>query len=320
MPGINSRNDDNNNIFPQTLLFGNGLYRCYGENSWNSFLTGLCQRDDLPDDLENDLNSPMTLKSQLISNGNIKSALEKTDRKFFGILDNNELRETIRKILSVGFDDIITTNYDYRLEIAATDKVTITKSFLDSHARNIIKGRSVEPKYLLQSYQSVKYKGVENRVWHIHGEAKKQDSMILSLYYYSKLLARIIGHSGKNKNCFFNAQASNRTPQIRSWIDSFILGDIYILGFGFDYSEIDLWWLLERKNNEKAKHGKIYYYEPVSENNEKVKLLKLFGAEVINFNMSVPENNKNEFYLEFYQKALESIINNIKSKNKEAVK
>ena len=80
-------------MYPQVLLFGNGLYRCYGENSWNSFLRELCPRDDLPDDLENELKSPMILKSQLIADGDVKTALEKTDHKFYGVLENAELRQ-----------------------------------------------------------------------------------------------------------------------------------------------------------------------------------------------------------------------------------
>ena len=64
-------------------------------------------------------------------------------------------------------------------------------------------------------------------------------------------------------------------------MDAFILGDVYILGFGFDLSEFDLWWLLNRKFNEKADHGHVYYLEPKSPVlDEKLELLKLLEVEV----------------------------------------
>ena len=311
-------------MYPQVLLLGNGLYRSYGEDSWKEFLDSISQRTDLQGDLDTDYKAPMFLKSQLITKRGIKSALEKTDKKFFGTLENDDLRKTLRILLSTGFDDIITTNYDYRLEIAATQKETITKSFLDNHAHNIEEGKRVEPKYLIKSYQSIDYSGVNNRIWHVHGESKKQDSMILSLNYYSRLLARIIKCSEEAKNRYVSSQKKSVTPAIKSWIDSFILGDVYVLGFGFDYSEIDLWWLLERKSNEKANHGKLYFYEPVSnhvsEYNEKCQLLKLFGAKPDNLGYDVSgksENEKKKIYSDFYLKAIDSIRQEVE-KNKKA--
>ncbi|MBR4451866.1 MAG: SIR2 family protein, partial [Clostridia bacterium] len=246
-------------VYPRVLLFGNGLYRCYGENSWNSFLSDLRRRNDLPDNLEYCLESPMTLRAKLIADGDIKAALDSAPGKYYGSLSNDLLRADLRLILSAGFDDIITTNYDYRLETAATDGERVTKYYLDKNARNTENGKKVEPKYLIHSYQNISFNGKSNRVWHIHGEAKKQDSMILSLYYYSNLLSRIIDYSKKKKNTYSELQSKGISPEIKSWIDAFILGDVYVLGFGFDYSEIDLWWLLERKKNETAEHGKVYY-------------------------------------------------------------
>ena len=36
------------------------------------------------------------------------------------------------------------------------------------------------------------------------------------------------------------------------WLDSFVLGNVNILGLGMDFSELDLWWLLNRKKRESA--------------------------------------------------------------------
>ena len=60
-----------------------------------------------------------------------------------------------------------------------------------------------------------------------------------------------------------------------------------MIGFSYDVSEIDLWWLLNRKRFEKAENkGKLYYYSNMDtgEFDEKEELLKVCGAEVIHCN------------------------------------
>ena len=34
---------------------------------------------------------------------------------------------------------------------------------------------------------------------------------------------------------------------IQSWIDLFFISDVHVVGYGFDMSEIDLWWILNRR-------------------------------------------------------------------------
>lgn len=103
----------------------------------------------------------------------------------------------------------------------------------------------------------------------------------------------------------------------KSWIDYFIMGDIYVLGFGFDFSEFDLWWLLNRKYNEKASHGKLYFFEPEQDEGktEKERLLELFNAKIEHCNIIIPKikddkSNKDEVnskYFEFYKHATDRI-------------
>jgi hypothetical protein len=38
------------------------------------------------------------------------------------------------------------------------------------------------------------------------------------------------------------------------------MGDVVSVGFGLDLSEFDIWWALERKAREIAKHGKFVAY------------------------------------------------------------
>ena len=41
--------------------------------------------------------------------------------------------------------------------------------------------------------------------------------------------------------------------QIHSWIDLFFTTNVHIIGFGLDYSEQDIWWILNKR--------KRYMYE-----------------------------------------------------------
>ena len=80
------------------------------------------------------------------------------------------------------------------------------------------------------------------------------------------------------------SQSAGKIPKIRSWTDAFILGDIYILGFGAGFAESDIWWLLNRKKREKASVGKTFFYElkPKDEiNRAKMDLLRLMNVEII---------------------------------------
>ena len=93
-----------------------------------------------------------------------------------------------------------------------------------------------------------------------------------------------------------------------SWMDYFIMGDVYILGQGFDFSEFDLWWLLLRRKREKANTGKIVYYEPEYRNKYKLLALKALDVDTVSFGQAIDETkDKNKQFREFYIKAIDDI-------------
>ncbi|HIT73388.1 MAG TPA: hypothetical protein IAD10_06990, partial [Candidatus Fimicola cottocaccae] len=79
------------------------------------------------------------------------------------------------------------------------------------------------------------------------------------------------------------------------------------LGFGFGFTEFDLWWLLNRKKREKVETGKIYFYmlkHEAEANYEKLELLKLLGV--------IPVIFEEEYtYPNFYNEAINDIQNRI---------
>ena len=295
---------------PQVLLLGNGINLAFGGTSWESLIRAINIRDDFDID---SLSSPLPLQAILVTNNNIKQAMDEQSEKFYGTIGTDEQKEILQELLGMGFDDILTTNYSYELEEVALGISEIRKS--ETNKINKIKRLSkhtsdhAETQFLLHTYNEVRYGESVNRVWHIHGESRKPNSMILGHYWYGSQLAKIKGILDDQKNSYYYLQTHDQSIERNSWVDSFILGDVYVLGFGFNLAELDLWWLLNRKAREKAKTGKVYFFEPESKQNcEKIELLKLLGAEIISCGMSQSVDENLVFdYKKFYHKSVKIV-------------
>lgn len=291
---------------PQVLLLGNGLNRSFGGVSWSELLDKISVRDDMN---VKDLKAPFPLQAVLVTNNKFKPAMKKI-RDFCSKEVAPELAEQLQQLLAIGFDDILTTNYGYELEAVAAGKPQVTKSYLQRTNANIKDGEKAEPKYLLSTYHGTAYHEIPQRIWHIHGEARKPDSMILGHYYYAGLLTKMRQFSVNRGGRYFAKQQKREVLTMKGWIDSFILGDVYILGLGMDFSELDLWWLLARKADEKAEHGKVYFYTIQEEKHfERDRLLEALGAEVRCCGCEITEEtaDKDQAYKEFYYKAIADI-------------
>ena len=308
---------------PQVLLLGNGLNRAFGGVSWDNLLEQIAVPDKKS--ISKKLSSPFPLKAILVTDNKIKAGLKKIEKELYGSVESEILRETLQKVLTMGFDHILTTNYSYELEIAAKGKNIVTKSYLNKIAEHTKAVQKVESRYLLHSFNKCVCENVENKIWHIHGEAKKQDSIILGHYYYGNLFSRMKEELNKKGNCYEEKQKAGENIEITSWIDAFILGDVYVLGFGYDSCEFDLWWLLNRKVREKARTGKVHFYTMESSGfDEKLALMDVLKVKLEHCGMKVPvytgAEDSEEEYLEFknmrdetYRKFYETALNEIES-------
>lgn len=271
------------NGIPQILLLGNGINRAFNSDSWDDLLNSIDRRAERYD--IGGYRCPETLKAILITEDNVDKAL-KSQKERLGNLGTEKPEPQMRllkRLLAMDFDEILTTNYSYELETAALGE-RVNERVLRSMQRHTDDVKRCETNCMLHTYNSVEFEGRERRVWHIHGEARKPDSMILGAYYYGNLLGKIIELNKKRGKYYAAARSAGETPKIRSWTDAFILGDVYVLGFGFGFAETDLWWLLNRKKRESARVGKTYFYElkPNKEiNRAKIDLLELMNAEII---------------------------------------
>ena len=291
---------------PNVLLIGNGLNRAFDGVSWDKLLENIKCRDDI--DVAS-LHSPEPLRAIIVTNDQVDAAMKDNKSKMLGEIKTDEQLQVLRTITDMGFDHILTTNYGYEIEAAVCGKSTFSEKDAKAFMRHTDEVKRAEQTLLLHTYEEVKGR----KIWHIHGEARKPDSMILGHYYYGNLLFKMKEYLKKKNDSFKKAQSEGKAVEIKSWVDAFILGDVYILGFGFGLSEFDLWWLLNRRKREKADIGGIYLYEAKPDGyNERLDLLKLLGVEIIDCGFEKKKNSdgKEELcgsYKDFYYAAISDI-------------
>ena len=295
----------------KVLFLGNGINRAFNGDSW----------DELLKKLSNDKgakygeNVPMPLRAILLTKDGVDKAINSNRSCFYGNIIEPLHSELLKKLLCAGFDDIITVNYSYELESAALGKSSVTENKVAGMMKNT-QGRA-ESVYLLHTYNEVTCGETKNRIWHIHGECRKPGSIILGHYLYGNLLGRIRNELDRSGNKYYYYQKQGKSIAFDSWIDSFILGDIYMLGFGMAYSEFDLWWLLNRRKREKAEKGKVFYFSPQDIGDEKAALLKMLDVDIDNhlgFGAPPDRENDQELNQAFYRRFYETAVNDICSR------
>ena len=306
---------------PKVLLLGNGLNLAYMKqaSSWKKLVrTG---GSGVPDDLV----IPLSLEVVLRTKDRARDFMKEQSRALYGVVDSEELFSSLRALLKAGFDEILTTNYGYELESAALGVPEISEYRLKKIVRSTT-GR-VDSRFLLHTYNEVETEGTVNRIWHVHGEAKKPVSMVIDHYQYGSLLNRFVNFYRWRGNDYRTYKDYTEIPK-ESWLDAFMMGDVYILGQGLDFAEMDLWWLIDRKKLEKNARGRIFFYEPKSdrEYDGKIELLKLYGVQTNTLGFELPEKPthrapkekkakyeaaKNEVFREFYRAAIEDIVSRV---------
>lgn len=321
--------------FPQVILLGNGINRAFGGMSWSELLHEIAAEDKKSVNVEK-LKSPAPFQAIYLTNDTIATTLKAYKHRLFGKLEENgEHMRILRQILSMNADHILTTNYSYELEYAAYPYLqTLKYGQIEDQIKNIWHYENDSPrkdKYLLYQHNDIQLASNVNKIWHIHGEARKHSSIILGHYFYGTLMRDITSYVQTKRDSYAMEFKSGKGVKIKSWIDAFILGDIYILGSGLDLSEIDLWWLINRKKREKnAPHGMIHFYEPKFEHEEKdyiderLELIKIFSeGKVYDMDVSIPKKNqqdptseikRGERFREFYRKAIVDITQKIAEK------
>lgn len=318
---------------PQILLIGNGVERVYGSVSWNK-LIDLIDVRKFSKEMRDEINKlPFPVRYELLSTfENAPASFSRDDmyaeekrmaNAMSILLPSRDTRERDKKenynelfklLPTLGVDHIFTTNYSYCPEEGYYPDRKFEK---DSVRRNLLfnlnpqkgkKGRlSQENRFRLHSGYLVETSNKDAKkvgIWHIHGECGVPTSVILGHDKYGRLLKRIVSVCD-NEIQYKKIIEKHNTYKFRSWPELFLFGDIYVVGFGFDECEFDLWWLLRRKQRETYADGKVYFYEHDIRDvpSAKQMLLTAHGVE-IKYNQF---SSKDDKFKEFYEEAFADI-------------
>ncbi|MBQ9933337.1 MAG: hypothetical protein IJO69_05825 [Ruminiclostridium sp.] len=295
---------------PKVLLLGNGLNRVYGGASWAGLLEKINRTPYRPQDIKG---IPFPMQAVLLSRDHVGSSLQELKEELTQCDIHPWLDGIIDRLLSLPFDCILTPNFTYEIECAAVPDF-LTKNRWKKYQRHTAAVKKSEQKFMLHTYYDLPLGERTVPLFHIHGEARKPNSVILGHYYYGSLLFRYDQYL--TRRAPGEKYRTGKHPEglpVLSWLDYFILGDVYCLGFGFDPSEMDMWWLLCRKKYEQAAHGSLYFLEPDRRSAEtKIALLKAYHARHVSFGVREPKTT--EDYRGFYETAVEALEAHIKLK------
>lgn len=246
-----------------TILLGNGInYLSAYAVSWEDLLIELMGDDKFE----------MKYLPNLMTYERIRLNWEETigntndlKRKIAERLKNQSANEYYKKILRLNFRNFLTTNYDY----------AILKSFLEMSFDNYVKNNGTEEIYSLRRYKELinSNKEVVSKVWNIHGELDSPKTIMLGMNHYCGSVGKIDQYL-KGKYDFKHKEAhlpikkieekiDSQTFDEYSWVELFFSSNIHIAGFGLDFSEIDIWWILTvraRLMKTSNPNNRIYYY------------------------------------------------------------
>lgn len=228
---------------------------------------------------------------------NFKTLKFKDDSLLKAILDNN-------------FDAVLTTNYTYEIEnhyYAKYDSLSCSGNLKFAFVTK--EHHRTDPKYLMHTYNKFKD---GPPIWHIHGELRRKSSIIGNHDEYIRLIEKIIAENKLIGNKYQKAISAGSSVEYNSWIDYFLMSNLYIIGFGMNYSEMDIWWLLIRRMRENAETGKIIYYEPINTSHlgsYKKNVLEKLNVKQESFGIEVTEKSgyTKELTRDFYNKIIEDI-------------
>lgn len=220
-----------------TILFGNGLNQISHAPSWNELMIPLDstwqKKGIIPE------NVPCTIQYDQIELTSSQSESQLLSQ-LCSILNYTWENEIYGMLANRNDTNYITTNYDLTLESYFSSQIHNTKS------RNSTIGERL---YNVHTCYYDTHRDV--KVWHIHGDVRRSESIILGYDHYCKQISKI---NNSIPSRYIQRQTNGRTINnkssgsdfVESWVNLFFTDDIYILGLGLYFSELDLWWLIDK--------------------------------------------------------------------------
>lgn len=238
-------------MMKNTILFGNGINRLITTNiSWSQLLDAIKGANKFKDDiLPNTMIYERIVLQRLTKNKDILQDEFEVKSDIANLLADISANEVYLEIFNLRAQHYITTNYDYGF---VTSILSLPEILLP------IEEYSTEDVYSIRRRKRIKNsKKAEKNFWQIHGEIRKPATIMLGLDHYCGSIGKIDNYIKGNYRYVsegkeilessieqkFKESSFNNS----SWIELFFTSNIHILGFTFDFSEIDLWWVLNKR-------------------------------------------------------------------------
>lgn len=314
------------------IFFGNGLNRVSEGLDWGKLIKEVSGPDYI-EGLSNTLQYDIVfLRNKLKYEGDSSVSPEENDFKK-GLADeiiksqkNTQISEVYQKLAAMPVEDYITTNYEYCLEDALMANGYDNANESEKEQYRFIPYIKESVYSLHRCHAFIKKDGAKvkiKRIWHIHGEAKNPASIMLGYNHYGSTLGRMADYYNgkdlyKSLGTLQKRLPSLSTNEPKSWIDLFYSKNIYIIGYGLDNAEIDIWWLLGKRArmNQNKQLPIINFYEMDLIDEQRVAKQKALAAFGVTNNiktlLKTEDNELNKVYAEYYLETLEAINKSIK--------
>lgn len=327
-------------IMGKVLLFGNGLNLLSQNLSWKTLLSNVQAKDeaglafegkldlvDVPYPLQYDyilLSSDFRKKVQDVKDSTgWKKVIEdrQMDLKKAIIEEMKDFKSNLiyEQLSKLPFDAYLTTNYDHVLDES-----------MKAMGNQSVVGDKSEMNYNIRRKRCLQKGSDLKTIYPIHGDMDNPRSIVIGYNHYCGTVAKISdylkgnykwkdGKDGEQKISSMLERLQNNDEKRYSWIDHIFMSDVYIVGLGLDYSEIDLWWLLDRRQrmvrgDGVMKQNKIVYFFTKNskdlslKENAKVGLLERLGVQCC-FTRITP--TKSNDYMSAYQEIVDMIAKEI---------
>lgn len=210
-------------------------------------------------------------------------------------------RELHQLYANLPWDNIITTNYDQCIEMSLQNVEWLIKN--PGSTRNIL-----DPCVCFN----------KKRIYHAHGVDKWKNTLCISTEHYASLISKIQplfydenGISDKIEKLIKNKQLI----EIPKWPELFFISNVDIVGFGCDYYESDMWWLLALRAalfapcNRLAKYENEITFHKIVSGDKKQSVKKCGHLEALAALGVAIEETRADSYLEGYRIIAEKLSN-----------
>lgn len=272
-----------------TIFFGNGLNLLHKDNlTWSQILDNLkASMPFLSDQLPNTMTYERIVIDHSRGQSNVRSVEFELKRKLALQFEHIFPTPLYSQLFHLDAQNYITTNYDYAFLAAIKSNLEVS-----------IQEYSTEDVYSIRRCKEVSAPGLASKYfWQIHGEIKKPATIMLGLDHYCGAIGKIDAYV----KGFYKYRQQQRDVLERSiedkfehssfsnssWVELFFHSNIHILAFSLDYTETDLWWILNRRarlmNDSNFRHqikNHIYFYCDQIDR-QKEDLLRSFHVEPI---------------------------------------